>query len=452
MSGNQNLLLGSAGASGPSYTITANTTSLNEGTGVIFTVTAAGMTANQALYWQVVGIGSNVVANDFSSGSLTGTFTKTANTTGHDFLTLVTKADYLEAAEGAEEFYVRLRLTNSSGAVVSTSGTVTINDTANPQAAAGQVAYTTPGTYTFVAPQTTTYCILCVGGGGGGAVGDGPDGGGGGALSYINGYSLTAGQSYTVVVGGGGAGGDGANATTKGTSVNNIANSGIAGGNSYFINTTTCLAGGGAPGTTATNGRGAGGTGTVAGGASRATFAGGVGGYGTAADTWAFDSPIDPPSEYLPDGGGGGGAAGYAGVGGSGSSNTTTGNTSIGTAGSGGGGGGGCGQPDGAGAGGGGVGLQGQGDNGSFGPSDYIYWNLVAMQGGGGSGGSAGGRADGSWGGGGGNYGGGGGGGEYVPLFDDSFGNVTGGTGGSGAVRILWGSGRAYPSTNTADV
>jgi hypothetical protein len=29
---------------------------------------------------------------------------------------------------------------------------------------------------------------------------------------------------------------------------------------------------------------------------------------------------------------------------------------------------------------------------------------------------------------------------------------ATGGTGGNGAVRIIWGSGRAFPSTNTADV
>ena len=45
----------------------------------------------------------------------------------------------------------------------------------------------------------------------------------------------------------------------------------------------------------------------------------------------------------------------------------------------------------------------------------------------------------------GGNYGGGGGSDD-----DDYLGS--GGAGRQGAVRIIWGSGRAYPSTNTADV
>ena len=43
----------------------------------------------------------------------------------------------------------------------------------------------------------------------------------------------------------------------------------------------------------------------------------------------------------------------------------------------------------------------------------------------------------------GGNYGGGGGGGRY---------GGQGGAGGQGAVKIIWGSGRAWPSTNTQDV
>jgi hypothetical protein len=42
----------------------------------------------------------------------------------------------------------------------------------------------------------------------------------------------------------------------------------------------------------------------------------------------------------------------------------------------------------------------------------------------------------------GGNYGGGGGGGD----------SGVGADGGVGAVRIIWGTGRQFPSTNTADV
>lgn len=106
---------------------------------------------------------------------------------------------------------------------------------------------------------------------------------------------------------------------------------------------------------------------------------------------------------------GGGGGPGYSGPGGSGGDALT-----IPTAGAGGGGGGGS-----YGRGGGGVGLLGQGANGAAG-------------GFGGSGGETPGNVSR-----GGDYGGGGG-----PASD----------GGRGGLRIIWGPGRAYPSTNTADV
>jgi hypothetical protein len=69
-------------------------------------------------------------------------------------------------------------------------------------------------------------------------------------------------------------------------------------------------------------------------------------------------------------------------------------------------------------SGGGGVGILGQGANGS-------------ANGGGGSGGSNGGSIGGA-------YGGGGG--------------TDGNNGGTGAVRIIWGAGRSFPSTNTGNV
>jgi len=117
---------------------------------------------------------------------------------------------------------------------------------------------------------------------------------------------------------------------------------------------------------------------------------------------------------------GGGGAGGYSGNGGAGG--LTDQGTKTPTAGSGGGGGGG-----GVGDGGGGVGILGEGTSGTAG-------NNSGTPGGGGSGGNAG-----STGGNGGNFGGGAGG-------------ASGATGGGGAVRIIWGNGRAFPSTNTGDV
>jgi hypothetical protein len=117
----------------------------------------------------------------------------------------------------------------------------------------------------------------------------------------------------------------------------------------------------------------------------------------------------------------GGGAGGYTGNGGVGYGDNNT--TNAGSSGSGGGGGGGGNQAFPNNGGGGGTGLYGIGSNGTY-------------PGGGGSGGnssSAGGTASLS-----GSYGGGG---------------VYGGAGGaSGAVRIIWGTGRSFPSTNVGNV
>jgi len=129
-------------------------------------------------------------------------------------------------------------------------------------------------------------------------------------------------------------------------------------------------------------------------------------------------------------GSGGGGAGGYSGAGGAGGSIG-----GDGSAGSGGSGGGGGSAAAAASGGGGGVGILGAGSNGTAG-SGY-----GGGGGGGGSGGGAG--ASGGTGATGGGYGGGGGGGDVFSA---------GGAGGGGALRIIWGDGRSYPSTNTADV
>lgn len=123
-------------------------------------------------------------------------------------------------------------------------------------------------------------------------------------------------------------------------------------------------------------------------------------------------------------GGGGGGAGGYSGAGGS---LSRTAFASVGTAGAGGGGGSGASGGGGYyGPGGGGVGLYGQGTSGAGGVS-------TNNGGGAGSGGTNGaGSNNGSNVGLGGSYGGGGG--------------STGSTGGAGAVRIIWGTGRSFPS------
>jgi hypothetical protein len=121
-------------------------------------------------------------------------------------------------------------------------------------------------------------------------------------------------------------------------------------------------------------------------------------------------------------GGWGGGAGGYAGNGGVGYGNGNS--VNPGTDGAGGGGGGGGNQTFPNNGGGGGTGVYGQGSNGVY-------------PGGGGSGGgtsSSGGTASVS-----GRYGGGG-------VYGGS------GVGAGGAVRIIWGTGRSFPSTNVGQV
>lgn len=264
-----------------------------------------------------------------------------------------------------------------------------------------QTEFTEAGTYQWTAPaNVTSVCVVCIGGGAGGGNSLMTAGGGGG-LGYKNNISVTPGQSYTVVVGSGGT------APGQAYYADRAAANGGNGGDSYFISTSTVKGGGGTPGS---------GGGYVGDG-------GGSGGGGSSS-------------------GGGGGAGGYSGNGGAGG--TFSGNS--GSSGSGGGAGGGCGAAgfDGGG-GGGGTGIYGEGSNGAGGTTS-------SRAGKGGSGGEDGygfgGRSGGT-----GSYGYGGGGGVGAPQNDVStqfYGG--GGAGGPGAVRIIWGTGRAFPSTNTADI
>jgi hypothetical protein len=266
----------------------------------------------------------------------------------------------------------------------------------------GQIEYTTPGTYSWVVPAgVSSICAVCVGGGSGGGTGyltpNYP--GSGGALAYNNNIAVSPGETLTVVVGAGGAG-----ASTAGTN-------GSPGGISRIHRAGTSLV--------AANG------GQVNAGGTVAVGSGGAGGAG-GASTYSSGS----------------GAGGYTGSGGAGVSAANA----TGGAGSGGGGGGGQGgyyaanstfQTWQCGGGGGGVGILGQGANG-------------AANGGGGSGGTNGGPPSGGTAG---LYGGGGAyGTSSVRISTGVRSNSPGAAGGGGAVRIIWGTGRAFPSTNTGNL
>ena len=261
----------------------------------------------------------------------------------------------------------------------------------------GQQEFTSPGTHSWTAPAgVTSVCVVCVGGAGNGvnSLGRGIAGGGGG-LGYKNNITVSPGTSYTVKVGSGASG-----------------NYSSDGEDSYFISTSTVKGGGGEGGGTAGTGAGEGGTYTGDGGGN-----GGDGGLGGSDSSGG-------------DGAGGGGAGGYSGDGGDGGGYGET--QQNGFNGSGGGGGGGSGVIQ-AGGGfssggmGGGVGLLGQGSNGAGG---------TGTGGGGGKGSVSPSEITQSPGGGGAGY-------WTGETYTD---------GANGAVRIIWGDNRSFPSTNTGNV
>lgn len=274
-----------------------------------------------------------------------------------------------------------------------------------------------PATYSLVVPTGVTSIVaiaIGAGGGGGGvsaAATSSAAGGGGGALSYSNAITVTPGETLTVVVGAGGTAGANTGAT------------GGNGGDSYIRRSATDLllakGGSGGGGNTAALTGGGGAGGDAASGVGDTKNSGGAGGARAVNDR----------------GGGGGGAAGYSGTGGAGGFSTT-----VPTAGAGGGGGGGyfgansAGTTSNQGGGGGGVQFYGSGSNGIAGIAGN---STVSRNGGLGSsnGSTAGGSAQSI------NPGGGGGGASIAGAA------LAGVAGADGAVRILWGATKSFPST-----
>lgn len=269
----------------------------------------------------------------------------------------------------------------------------------------GQSEYIAAGTYSWVAPANVTeVSVVCIGGGGGGvysAVGVG--GAGGGSLRYKNAIPVVPGQSYTVVVGAGGL---------RGSSRGGV------GGPSYFMDTSTCFAKGGG--------------GAVARGTTVLTEP-----TGTNVGDGGGDGAVRSGGWSTQGAGGGGGAGGYSGPGGAGGSNSDGGYGYGGAGGGGGSGGGGLANQ--RSGGGGGVGIYGQTNDGNAGAKSSNH----GYQGGGGSGGAGSGGTSNatqspSW------FGGGAGG------YDNNSAIVLNGY--QGAVRLIWGENRAYPSTNTGNL
>jgi len=160
------------------------------------------------------------------------------------------------------------------------------SNSATPAVIQGQDAYTSAGTYSWVAPSgVTSVSVVAVGSGAGGlrncnGAGSCGQGGGGGGLGYKNNYSVNPGCSYTVVVGAAG--------------VTSASSCGIFGYDSYFVSTSVVKGGrglnnsqystytgdgGGAGGQAGSGQAGSGGFGGGGGGAGGYSGCGGRGGY-----------------------------------------------------------------------------------------------------------------------------------------------------------------------------
>lgn len=268
-----------------------------------------------------------------------------------------------------------------------------------------QLTYNTIGAQQWIVPKGIRSISAVVVGGGGGGAGQGWSyggaAGGGGGLCYSPEIPVEEGDEVTIFVGRGGArGGDtssGADGETTFLSINGVNIIAAHGGGAGLYSQKSGGDGGGWS----------------------ASIPNAVGNYGGNAGNVIGSAG----------GSGGGGAAGYSGKGGDGG-DARVGSNTAGQPGVGGGGGGGEGTSSSYGSHGGGVGIYGQGANGEAG--SYYTHNgnggngspALIVAGRGGMGGAK----------------------------QSREGNFPGGTGGHGAARIIWGEGRAYPSTNVQDM
>ena len=104
-----------------SYTVTANTSTTNEGTTVSYHVTTTNVPNNSIIYWTNSGSTS---AADFSGGANSGSIT--IQNSSADF-SLVISNDQL--TEGPENIQVELRTGSVAGPIVATSAVTVVNDT-----------------------------------------------------------------------------------------------------------------------------------------------------------------------------------------------------------------------------------------------------------------------------------------------------------------------------------
>ena len=107
-----------------SYSISPNTSAVNEGDTITYTVTTVGVADGTTLYWTDDG---TTTGPDFTDSNASGSFTITSGS-GTFSRTLLN--DYL--TEGTETIIIHIRTGSINGPIVATSGTVSVADTSIP--------------------------------------------------------------------------------------------------------------------------------------------------------------------------------------------------------------------------------------------------------------------------------------------------------------------------------
>ena len=120
----------------PTYDITTNTTLINEGDSVTFTIVTTNVTDGTVLYWKNIGTTN---AADFDDSTNSGTITIN---NGISTVTKTLRNDLI--TEGPETIVIELRSGSATGTLLKTSTTVTVLDTSQM-----------PKTYNIVPNKTT---------------------------------------------------------------------------------------------------------------------------------------------------------------------------------------------------------------------------------------------------------------------------------------------------------
>lgn len=192
------------------YNTSSSVTSITEdGGSVTFNISTNPNRAHTTLYYSLEAVQGTIDNNDFSSGTVTGSFT--TNSSGNGSVSFTTRID---GTAGEQIFTFNVRLGSTTGRIVATSSNVTITETST------QISYQLYGG----------------GGGGGGGVSSNTCGGGGGSGEYLSGnMRVTFGSPFQVTCGAGGPAGNGFYPGTKGSpsEINNVIAQGGGAGRGY---------------------------------------------------------------------------------------------------------------------------------------------------------------------------------------------------------------------------